>query len=182
VSAAQVGRIAAVPRHLRCSKRGDSLTRQQCRTGPDRAVIEDHAPSLDLPDAVATLDTIEIAPADNDLVDSAIDMRELGKAPRPYERDDRIRLQIGPGQMKRLEIDFGGGVIFVDELDEDMAVLNYFNARDILLIAPFSRYATPFGTELLMNSATKARPISSCSIVPNRPGIRRPNQATERGV
>ena len=29
----------------------------------------------------------------------------------------------------------------------------------------------------LMNSATKARPISSCSIVPNGPGIRRPNQA-----
>ena len=32
------------------------------------------------------------------------------------------------------------------------------------------------------NGAPKARPISSCSIVPKRPGIRRPNQATYRGV
>jgi len=56
------------------------------------------------------------------------------------------------------------------------------NARDLCLIASFSRYTTPFGTELLMNSATKARPISSCSIEPKRPGIRRPNQATYRGV
>jgi hypothetical protein len=52
-----------------------------------------------------------------------------------------------------------------------------FKARDLCLIAPFPRYTTPFGAGLLMNSATKARPISSCSIVPKDPGIRRPNQA-----
>src|SRR5262249_30474987 len=51
------------------------------------------------------------------------------------------------------------------------------NARAFCLIAPFSRYTTPSGDELSLNSATKARPISSCSIVPNRPGIRRPSQA-----
>src|SRR5262249_31474600 len=50
-------------------------------------------------------------------------------------------------------------------------------ARDICLIAPFSRYTTPPGGEPAMDSAAKARPISSCSIVPNRPGIRRPSQA-----
>jgi hypothetical protein len=55
--------------------------------------------------------------------------------------------------------------------------VGYLNARDLCLIAPFSRYTTPFGAELLMNSATKARPISSCSIVPKGPGIKRPNQA-----
>jgi hypothetical protein len=33
-------------------------------------------------------------------------------------------------------------------------------------------YTTPFSAELLMNSATKARPVSSCSILPKRPGIR----------
>ena len=57
-------------------------------------------------------------------------------------------------------------------------IVDYLDARDLCLIAPFSRYTTPFGAELLVNSATKARPISSCSIVPKRPGIRRPNQAT----
>lgn len=56
-------------------------------------------------------------------------------------------------------------------------VSTYFSARDLCLIAPFSRYTTPSGAER-MNSATKARPISSCSIVPNGSGIRRPNQAT----
>jgi hypothetical protein len=53
----------------------------------------------------------------------------------------------------------------------------YLNARDSCLIAPFSKDTTPFGAELLLNSATKARAISSCSIVPNGPGIRRPSQA-----
>ena len=57
-------------------------------------------------------------------------------------------------------------------------IVDYLSARDICPIAPFSRYTTPFGAELPMNSATKARPISSCSIAPKRPGIRRPNQAT----
>jgi hypothetical protein len=55
--------------------------------------------------------------------------------------------------------------------------VGYLNARDLCLIAPFSRYTPPLGAELLMNSATKARPISSCSMVPKGPGIRRPNQA-----
>jgi hypothetical protein len=49
--------------------------------------------------------------------------------------------------------------------------------RDLCFIAAFSRYTAPLGAELLMNSAAKARPISSCSIVPNGPGMRRPNQA-----
>ena len=50
--------------------------------------------------------------------------------------------------------------------------------RDLCFIAALSRYTTPLlGAELLMNSAAKARPISSCSIVPNGPGMRRPNQA-----
>ena len=62
------------------------------------------------------------------------------------------------------------------------ATVDYLSARDLCLIAPFSRYTIPFGVELQMNSATMARAISSCSIVPKGPGIRRPNQAIERGV
>jgi hypothetical protein len=50
--------------------------------------------------------------------------------------------------------------------------------RDLCFIAAFSRYTTPLEPKLLTNSEAKARPISSCSIVPNRPGMRRPNQAT----
>jgi len=52
------------------------------------------------------------------------------------------------------------------------------SSRDLCFIAVFSRYATPLGAELLMNSAANARPMSSCSIVPNRPGMRRPSHAT----
>jgi len=89
---------------------------------PDRAVIEDQAPSLELPDAVATLDMIKITAADNDLINIAIHMREFGETARPYKREDLIRFQIGLGKMKRLEIDFCGGVILVDEINENIAV------------------------------------------------------------
>jgi hypothetical protein len=60
--------------------------------------------------------------------------------------------------------------------------VSYNNALDLCLIASFSRWTVPFEAGLSMNSATKARPMSSCSIVPKRPGIRRPSQATYPGV
>src|SRR5258706_5413977 len=79
----QVRRIALVPCHLRHAKSGHSLTRKQCRTMPDRAVIDDHAPSLELPDAVATLDMIKITAADNDLINIAIDIRKVVETEQP---------------------------------------------------------------------------------------------------
>jgi hypothetical protein len=58
----------------------------------------------------------------------------------------------------------------------------YDNVRDLCLIASFSRWTVPFRAGPSMNSATKARPMSSCSIVPKRPRSRRPSQATYPGV
>jgi hypothetical protein len=71
-----------------------------------------------------------------------------------------------------------GGDATIGRLHEPYGIYGpgTFKARDLCLIAAFSKTTTPFGAALLMNSATKARPISSCSIVPKEPGTRRPNQ------
>ncbi len=62
--------------------------------------------------------------------------------------------------------------------DQRPGIVTCLIPREARLIAAFSRTTTPLGGGLLRNPATKARPISSCSIAPNGPGIRRPSQAT----
>ncbi len=71
---------------------------------PGRAVVEDQAPGLDLPDAVATLDMVKITPTDNDLINIAIHMREFGETPRPDKKEVLIGFQIGLGKMKVMSV------------------------------------------------------------------------------
>lgn len=116
-----VGGVGLVPRHRRCPLCAHALARKQSFAAPHGGVIENETPGLYLPNVFAALDLIEIATADDDVVDVAVFMGQLLEA-LTYDELNLFAPHVGLGEVKRPEVDLGRCMVGVDEVDENIAV------------------------------------------------------------